>query len=231
MRHRISRFLNQLFHRSCRVCDAYFEIANRLSSFFVFREFLLFEVWWVKINLSRFLLWNDSNVFSWFLSIFRRDVYREILIARHKLHLELRSFLLWKRRKDFYEILFFSLFIMKLKRLTNNDVMIKFRFRISSFRRLLDFRVFFIRIIFDFKVDRVFLHFLDFCHEIYDDSKHQVIIQYCIRKEIIDSFERVIFFFTNASIIFVLCRFWIVDWDSCFATMNHDVEWIRKKFL
>jgi hypothetical protein len=230
MRHRIFRFLDQLFHRSCRVCDAYFETVNRLSSFFVFREFLLFKMWWVFVDLSRFLLWDDSNVLSWFLSIFRRDVYREILIARHKFHLEFRSSLLWKRRKDFYEIFFFLL-IMKLKRLTNNDVMIKFRLRISSFRRFFDFRVFFIRIIFDFKVDRVFLHSFDFCHEIYDDSKHQVIIQYCIRRRIIDSFERVISFFTNASIIVVFCRFWIVDWDSCFATMNHDFEWIWKKFL
>jgi hypothetical protein len=134
-----------------------------------------------------------------------------------------------KTSKRFLRNFFFLLFIMKLKCLINNDVMIKFRLRISSFRRLFDFRVFFIRIIFDFKVDRIFLHSFDFCHEIYDDSKHQVIIQYCIRRRIIDSFERVISFFTDASIIFVLCRFWVVDWDSCFATMNHDVEWIRKK--
>ncbi len=82
------------------------------SSFEFFRFSRISSVWdlmnW-DWSFAIFVV-NDSNVLSWFLSIFRRDAYREILIARHKLHLKLRLSLLWKRRKNFYEILFFFSF-------------------------------------------------------------------------------------------------------------------------
>jgi hypothetical protein len=110
---------------------------------------------------------------------------------------------------------------VKLKDLINNQIMSYFDLEIASLDDFFDFCVISVRIIFCLEVYWVFFHSFIFDHVVDSNSKHQIIIEYCVRERKIDFFERVFSFATDASICLVFCRFWFIFWDSDFSTINH----------
>jgi hypothetical protein len=117
----------------------------------------------------------------------------------------------------------FSLFLLvvKLKSLTNNQVVSYFDLEIVSFDDFFDFFMIFVRIIFDLEFYRILFHSFTFDHVADNNSKHQIIIEYYVWERKIDFFEDVFFFSTDASIFLVLCCFWFIFWDSDFSAMRH----------
>ncbi len=110
-----------------------------------------------------------------------------------------------------------------------------FDIEIAFFDRFFDFCMIFVRVIFDFEVYEIFFHSLTFDHVVDNNSKHQIIIQYCVWERKIDFFEDVFFFSTDASIVFVFCCFWFIFCDLDLSAMRHliinIVERVNKYFV
>jgi hypothetical protein len=157
-----------------------------------FRCFLEFDDEFDDEFIARFRL-NDTNVVQYFI-----------------------DFDNWYVEKKSTKIFSLSLLIVKLKSLINNQIMSYFDLEIAFLDDIFDFCMIFVRIIF-----KIFLHFFIFDHVVDNNSKHQIIIGYCVWERNINFFEDVFFFSTNSSIYLIFCCFWFIFWDSDFSAMRH----------
>jgi hypothetical protein len=154
------------------------------------------------------------------------DEFDDEFIARFRLNdTNVAQYLIdfdnWYVEKKSTKIFSFFLFVVKLKSLTNNQVMSYLDLEIAFFDDFFDSCMIFVRIIFNFEIYRIFFHFFIFDHVVDNNSKHQIIIEYCVWERKIDFFEDVFSFSTNASIFLVLCCFWFIFLSSDFSAMRH----------
>jgi hypothetical protein len=107
--------------------------------------------------------------------------------------------------------------------------MLYFCLEIAFLDDFLDFCMISVRIIFNFEVNRVFFHSLIFDHVADSNSKHQIIIEYCVWERKIDFFEDVSSLSTNASIVLVFCCFWFIFlWFKSFCDASFLISVVER---
>jgi hypothetical protein len=197
------------FETFCLCCEFVLELTTFFAMNFLDRrseatrflcDFDVFLTFWISVDFdARLEFWLiHANVAQWFI-----------------------NFYCWYFENNSTQFFSFSLVIMKLKNLTNNDVMSYLDLEIVSFDDFFEFWVISVRIFFCFEVYEILFHFLAFRYVVDNNTKHQIIIEYCVWERKIDFFKRVFFLAIHASIFLVFCRFWFILCDSDLFAMSH----------